>query len=198
MPAYQRLKHTLGIEAPDESLYDWPELGTALIDEKTLQWLGSDVRGVFDRKPAATIAMNAAREPGAPYIGSWGIGQVQIEPGVWFPGVSPLPEATTNADLDAYQGWPDMDDPSRYAHMGQEAADLAAANEYAIMATPWLLFPFERAMHMQGMETFFMNLALRPDFAVDLLQRCAELLQDADGACPGRAGRQCRSDQDRG
>jgi uroporphyrinogen decarboxylase len=164
----------LGIEAPDDSLYDWPELGTALIDEETLERLGSDVRGVFDRKVAANLARNQAREPGAPNIGSWGIGQVEVEPGVWFPGIHPLPEATTSAELDAYQGWPDMDDPSRYAHMKQDAAELAAANQYAIMATPWLLFPFERAIHMQGMEPFFMNLALRPDFAVDLLERCAE------------------------
>lgn len=48
MPTYQRLKKLLGIAAPDDYLYDWPELGTALVDEKTLVWLGSDVRGVWD------------------------------------------------------------------------------------------------------------------------------------------------------
>jgi uroporphyrinogen decarboxylase len=174
MPAYQRLKDHLGIEAPDDYLYDWPELGTALIDKTTLERLGSDVRGVFDRHPAANLAKNQGRDPGTPFIDSWGIGQIEIEPGVWFPGIHPLAEATTSAELDAYQGWPDMDDSSRFAHMRQDAAKLAAANQYAIMATPWLLFPFERAMHMQGMEPFFMNLALRPDFAVDLLERCAE------------------------
>ena len=82
MPAYQRLKDLLGIEAPDDSLYDWPELGTALIDETTLERLGGDVRGVFDRHPVANLAKNQARDPGAPFIDSWGIGQVEIEPGV--------------------------------------------------------------------------------------------------------------------
>lgn len=174
MPAYQRLKSLLQIEAPDDFLYDWPELGTALIDEATLVRLGSDIRGVFDRHPAANIARNKARGPGEPFVDSWGIGQVEIEPGLWFPGLHPLAEATTSAELAAYQGWPDMDDASRFAHMKGDAAQLAAASEHMIMATPWLLFPFERAMHMQGMEPFFMNLALRPDFSVDLLQRCAE------------------------
>ncbi len=174
MPAYRRLKDLLEIEAPDDFLYNWPELGTALIDETTLVKLGSDVRGVFDRHPAANLAKNQVRDPGAPFIDSWGIGQIEIDPGVWFPGIHPLAEATTSADLDAYQGWPNMDDSSRFAHMRLDGAELAAANQYAIMATPWLLFPFERAMHLQGMEAFLMNLALRPDFAVDLLQRCAE------------------------
>ena len=181
MPAYQRLKAALGIDAPDNYLYDWPELGTADLDETTMVRLGSDVRGVFDRHPAANIEQNRSRPPGDPFIDSWGIGQVEIEPGVWFPGIHPLTEATTTADLDAYQGWPDMNDPSRYDHMKDQAAKLAAANQYAIMATPWLLFPFERAIHMQGMETFFMNLAMRPDFATELLNRCADHCQTLMG-----------------
>ncbi|MFN2141780.1 MAG: uroporphyrinogen decarboxylase family protein [Candidatus Promineifilaceae bacterium] len=173
MPAYQRLKTALNIEAPDRYLYDWPELGTADLDEATLIRLGSDVRGLFDSHPAANIERNRARPPGAPFFDSWGIGQIEIEPGVWFPGIHPLAKATTTADLDAYPGWPDMDDPSRFAHMKAQAARLAAENQYAIMATPWLLFPFERAMQMQGMEPFFINLATNPDFAAELLARCA-------------------------
>jgi len=34
---YQGLKKILDIEAPDEYIYDWPELGTAKIDEKTMR-----------------------------------------------------------------------------------------------------------------------------------------------------------------
>ena len=181
MPAYQRLKAALGIQAPDHYLYDWPELGTANIDEPTMVRLGSDVRGLFDRHPAANIERNKARQPGEPFVDSWGIGQVEIEPGVWFPGIHPLAEATTTADLEAYPGWPDMDDASRFAHMKNRAARLASENQYSIMATPWLLFPFERAIHMQGMETFFLNLAMRPDFAADLLTRCAEHCQTLMG-----------------
>jgi len=43
------------------------------------------------------------------------------------------------------------------------------------MATPWLLFPLERAFAMQGMETFLGNLALNPEFAEALLRRIAGL-----------------------
>jgi uroporphyrinogen decarboxylase len=48
------------------------------------------------------------------------------------------------------------------------------------MATPWLLFPLERAFAMQGMDTFLMNLALHPEFAEALLwkiqERCKVLM----------------------
>lgn len=48
MKTYQGIKKLANINAPDEYIYQWPELGTALIDEETLQRLGSDVRGVWE------------------------------------------------------------------------------------------------------------------------------------------------------
>ena len=49
-----------------------------------------------------------------------------------------------------------------------EAAKLAEQEQYAILATPWLLFPLERAFAMQGMDNFLLNLAIYPDFARSL------------------------------
>ena len=68
-----------------------------------------------------------------------------------------------------------MDDPSRVAHVRAEARRLADEDRYAILATPWLLFPFERAIAMQGLETFLVRMALEPDFAEALLRRIAGL-----------------------
>lgn len=42
--AYRELKAHLGLDLPDRYLYDWPELGTAVIDEVALERLHSDVR----------------------------------------------------------------------------------------------------------------------------------------------------------
>jgi uroporphyrinogen decarboxylase len=139
-----------------------------------LERLGSDVRPVLDAHPAEQWREMRHRDPGTPCFDSWGIGQVELGPGDWFPHINPLADATTAAELDAH-AWPDMDDPSRVAHVRAEAARLAAENRYAIMATPWLLFPLERAMGLQGMEKLMTNMALEPDFAIDLLSRCAEL-----------------------
>ena len=173
MKPYRGIKQIAGIQAPDEYLYDWPELGTALIDEETMRRLHSDVRGVLDLEPEAVRRRNAEREPHSNFIDSWGSGQFEIEPGEWFPGVHPLEEAKSVADLDAYTHWPDMDDPTRVAHVRAAAERLAADNQYAILATPWLLFPFERAYAMQGMETFLLNMAMDADFARELMERIA-------------------------
>lgn len=180
MKPYRGLKQLSGFEAPDRYLYDWPELGSAAIDEEMMVRLGSDVRGVLDLEPAAVLERNANREPHADYINSWGSGAVEIRPGEWFPMVCPLAAATTIEEIDDYP-WPDMDDPTRVAHVRQQAADLAADGRYAIMATPWLLFPLERAFAMQGMDTFLMNLSLRPEFAEALLWKIEGLCKTLMG-----------------
>ena len=77
MGTYRRLKQLLGIDAPDRYLYDWPELGTAEVDEVTLERLGTDVRGVWDREPAWVLERNRNREPHSPYINSWGSGAIE-------------------------------------------------------------------------------------------------------------------------
>ena len=173
MQPYQGIKHIIGVEAPDKFLYQWPELGTAEVDEATMARLHSDVRGVLDLEPAATRRRNQNRRPHDDCIDSWGSGQLEVTPGYWFPGIHPLIDATTVEELENYPYWPDMNDPSRVAHVADDARRLAAQNEYAIMATPWLLFPFERAHAMQGMEAFLLNMAMYPDFARALLEKIA-------------------------
>jgi uroporphyrinogen decarboxylase len=173
MKPYQGIKRIEGIEAPDNYIYDWPELGTAEIDEETMLRLRSDVRGVLDLEAEAVRKRNRERPPHSNCFSSWGCGQMEITPGDWFPGIHPLADASTLEDLDSYTDWPDMDDPSRVAHVKEQAERLARENQYAIMATPWLLFPFERAHAMQGMDVFLMNMAGNPDFAHALLKRIA-------------------------
>ncbi len=174
MKPYREIKRLSGISAPDKYLYEWPELGTAEIDEETMVRLRSDVRGVLDIEPGHILEHNRAREPHSDYINSWGSGAMEVAPGEWFPGIHPLANASTIDDIERYAGWPDMSDPSRVAHVKETAQRLANDNRYAIVATPWLLFPFERAIAMQGMETFLMNMASDPDFARALLEKIAE------------------------
>ena len=173
MKPYQGIKRIAAIQAPDNYLYDWPELGTARIDEETMLRLHSDVRGVLDLEPDKIRQRNSEREPHSDCMDSWGGGQTETAPGDWYPGIHPIPEARTLEDLESYQGWPDMSDPSRIAHVAEQARLLAEENQFAILATPWLLFPFERAHAMQGMEAFLMNMAMDPDFARGLLEKIA-------------------------
>jgi uroporphyrinogen decarboxylase len=171
---YQGLKKLLGIESPDRYIYDWPELGTILPDESVLQRLHSDARGVLDAYPQRVYERNRNRPAHSPFVDDWGTGSSEVEPGVWFPGIHPMKEAKTLEDIEKYP-WPDMDDPTRVAHVKAEAQKLAEQNQYAIIGTPWLLFPLERAFAMQGMDTFLMNLAGNPEFAEALLKKIASL-----------------------
>jgi uroporphyrinogen decarboxylase len=173
--AYQRLKQALGMELEDRYLYDWPELGAVDPDEAVLRALGSDVRGVFDRFPKATYARNAARPPHSPYVNDWGVGSPEISPGNFYPGIHPLEKAVTIEEITRYPDWPDMSDPDRVAGAAERAAALAQKGEYAVIGSPWLLFPLERSVQMQGMQAFFINLASNPDFAVALLRHVLEL-----------------------
>ena len=173
IPAYRNLKRYLGFEAEDKYLYDWPELGTAAIDEVILERLHSDVRGVHDREPAAVRESNKMREPGSPYFNSWGVGSVEGDPGTWFPAIHPLAETHLIEDLESYP-WPDMNDPSRVANVKAEARRLAEENKYAILATPWLAFPLERAYAMQRMDRFMRNIGKYPDFTRVLLTKITE------------------------
>ncbi len=173
-PPYRGVKKLLGIESPERYIYDWPELGTVIPDEAVLERLHSDARGVLDSFPADTLTRNKNRPPHDPFIDDWGSGQREIEPGNWFPGVHPMRGATTIEEIEAYP-WPDMDDPTRVAHVREAARILMEQGQYAIIGTPWLLFPFERAHAMQGMDVFLENMALRPDFAEALLRKIAGL-----------------------
>ncbi|MDP3721857.1 MAG: hypothetical protein Q8R09_05285, partial [Anaerolineaceae bacterium] len=147
---YRGLLKMLNLDVEEKYIYDWPELGTALPDERVMQRLHSDVRGVLDRFPLEVYQRNQSRPEHTPFFDDWGGGQMEIAPEEWFPGIAPIPDATTVDVLEKYP-WPNMDDPYRVAHVRAQAKELHDANQYAIMATPWLMFPFERAFEMQGM-----------------------------------------------
>ncbi|GMV34540.1 MAG: hypothetical protein DCC59_02650 [Chloroflexi bacterium] len=180
MVAYRRLKKLLGVESPDRYIYDFPELGASLVDEEVLQRLRADVRGVWDREPQHILEKNAAREPGSMYYNSWGSGVVKAAEDSWFPHYHPLSETHSIEDLEKYP-WPDMNDPTRVAHVRAAAQKLHAENQYAIMGTPWLAFPVERAYEMQRMDRFYYNLGRHPDFAVALLQKTNEMCKTLMG-----------------
>jgi uroporphyrinogen decarboxylase len=179
-PTYRKLKQLLGIQAEEKYLYDWPELGAAALDEVVLERLHSDVRGVHDREPAWVREKNRTREPGSPYFNSWGVGSVEGDPGTWFPAIHPLADTHSIEDIERYP-WPDMNDPTRVAHVKAEAQKLADENKYAILATPWLAFPLERAFAMQRMDRFMLYLGRYPDFARALLTKIAELCKTLMG-----------------
>ncbi|MGD8731137.1 MAG: hypothetical protein PVH92_04585 [Anaerolineales bacterium] len=75
---------------------------------------------VLDRHPEPTIRSSAEREPGEPFIDSWGIGILELEHSTWFPVIHPFKDAETLGDLETYQGWPDMNDLTRVGEVADE------------------------------------------------------------------------------
>ena len=187
MAAYRRLKAAMGLETPDRYIYDWPELGTAQADEAVLERLGADLRSVLDRFPASIYESARTRAPHDPFIDDWGTGAKEIEPGTWYPGIHPLAEATSLAELESYP-WPDMSDPTRLSQVRAETSRLASDGRYAIMGCPWLLFPFERAHALQGLDRFLENMLAESEFASALLWKIEGLCKDLMGRFLDEAG----------
>ena len=187
MKAYRELKKLLGVETTDRYIYDWPELGTALPDEEVLVRLGADTRAVLDAYPARILERAKSRPPHSPFLDDWGTGNLEIEDGRWYPGIHPLASATTIDEIERYP-WPNMDDPTRVAHVKAQALALADANEHAVLGCPWLLFPFERAHAMQGMDTFLANMLVEPEFAQALLWKIESLCETLMGRFLDEAG----------
>lgn len=171
---YRGIKKILGLTGEDQYIYDWPELGTALPDEAVMERLHTDVRGILDCFPEAVYKRNKSRLAHSPFIDDWGCGQMEIGPDNWYPGIHPMAGMKSLDDIDNYP-WPDMNDPYRTSHVREEASKLHQENRYAIMGTPWLMFPFERAIGLQGMEGFLANMAMEPDFAQALLTKINQL-----------------------
>jgi uroporphyrinogen decarboxylase len=171
---YRGIKKILGLTGEDRYIYDWPELGTALPDEAVMERLHTDVRGILDRFPEEVYKRNKSRPAHSPFIDDWGCGQMEIGPDNWYPGIHPMAGMKSLDDIDNYL-WPDMNDPYRTSHVREEANKLHQENRFAIMGTPWLMFPFERAIGLQGMEGFLANMAMEPDFAQALLTKINQL-----------------------
>ena len=180
-------KARLGVQSPDRYIYDWPELGSADPDEAVLECLRGDARSVLDRFPAHVCERPRSRPPHTPFLDDWVSGSVGIAPDKWYPGVHPLAEATIPEEQERCP-WPDMVDPSRVAHVRQLARRQAEENRYAIIATPWLRLPLERAFAMQGMDRFLMNLAMHPVFSRALLEKNAAPCKRLMGHFPDELG----------
>lgn len=96
----------------------------------------------------------------------WGAGHDRAEEGYYI-RVSPL---ANRKDLDAF-AWPDPHAPDL---LNDAARTLAAHSEYFVV--PNLGFAlFERAWSLRGFEQFFMDMALDPGFAAELLDRITEI-----------------------
>jgi len=170
MQAYRRLKSFLGMNNDESFLYDWPGLSIAEPEEFVLQQLGSDGRGVLDRLPQKVYEANRERKKGTPWYDDWGVGKPN-----GFPSIHPLNGVDEIEKIETYGNWPNMNDPTRFEHIREKVTKLAEEKQFAIFGAPELIFPFERAIQLQGMETFLINMSANKEFARTLLEKILSL-----------------------
>lgn len=97
----------------------------------------------------------------------WGVGWSTETEGYW-PVVTPLSQSQALDDF----AWPDPHD----AHVLDEAQRIIAGDGGRHFIAPNFGFClFERAWSLRGFETFSIDLALRQDYAADLLERITEI-----------------------
>ena len=109
------------------------------------------------------------------FVDEWGITFRRSAEGVPYydPVGHPLAEATL-ADLDRYVG-PDVEDPSRYAGLGEIARDLHGNSGYAVCASTADTTIFDKAWMLRGMAQFLTDLLLDPPFALALLEKVTDI-----------------------
>ncbi len=181
--AYAAFTRHLGIATPVRLLSR--VFNTVQMDEAVLAPLPADTRGIYARPPATG---GARVLDDFTLVDEWGVTYRRPPGGGQYdPVVHPLAEATID-DLDRY-GWPDVEDPSRYAGLAELAADLRAGTDYAICGSSNDTVIFDRAWLLRGMQQFLEDLLADPAFALALLERVADVQYRRQAAFLRAAGR---------
>ena len=167
--AYAAFTRHLGIATPVRLLSR--VFNTVQMDEAVLARLPVDTRGIYARPPATGGARVLDEWT---LVDEWGVTYRRPPGGAQYdPIMHPLAEATIG-DLDRY-GWPDVEDPSRYAGLADLAADLRTNTDYALCGSTNDTVIFDKAWQLRGMQRFLEDLLADPDFALALLERVADV-----------------------
>jgi len=167
--AYERLKKFLGIDSPTRILDKPFQLADLSQDEKLLEKLGIDTRGVFPRPRAG---WNYKVYPDGSYEDEWGLRRRMPEGGFYYDVVyGPFWEGITPQALDKFP-FPDGKDPSRARGIKEEILDYHNRN-YGVVVNIRGGF-ITQSQLMRGFEGWFTDLILNPEPLCDLMDRALQ------------------------
>jgi uroporphyrinogen decarboxylase len=96
----------------------------------------------------------------------------------YYAGEGILKNATSVDEIDRFVRWPDLSDPRWMAGVPERAQMLYEQSDYfVVMRMVASHGPFQTACDLRGTETFLMDMALRPEFALALLERVTATLE---------------------
>ncbi|MFC1799184.1 uroporphyrinogen decarboxylase family protein [Thermodesulfobacteriota bacterium] len=138
-------------------------------DERFLEAFGIDFRRVSLRD----VPEDLISEPKGIVRDQWGIGWKKFDP-FWSPVEQPLKDATLD-DLMRYP-WPDPEDERRFKGLREEAEYKCKNTPYAIVAKqPSHVYGIlTQSIYLRGMDTFFMDLIMNKEFALELLEKVGD------------------------
>jgi len=140
--------------------------------EQIKEFFGADLRRVALRTPSSWKLVIDADDS---FINEWGIKFKRF--GHYYDIVEfPIKEPSVEI-LEKYP-WPDPTDRARYAGLEEEAKALHDAGNYAVIADMFTAGVFFHAMRMRGFEQFMGDLAMRPQFAIALMEKLVEIYEE--------------------
>lgn len=167
--AYERLKRHFGLKKETVVVDRMQQL--ARVDEEILEALGIDTIGLLPKPPDRS---QDALLPDGRWRDEWGVVR-RLQPDGYYYELdeSPLAGEITEKELDEYP-WPDPDDPGRVRGLAEEAKRLREETDYALVGHApggWI----HLSQYLRGFEDWFADLALRPRFAREFLERVCDL-----------------------
>ncbi len=174
--AYDRLIEVMGLtEEPDDT---WNNFfmqisGMKQLPENILRHFGVDVRNAI-LQPPSEPEPNAEFENGTMrFIDEWGITFAKPESSPYIDPVdNPLKGELTRERLAAFP-WPDPLQGGRFVGLKKEAKRLRDTGG-AILVEASIFGVFEWAQHLHGLESTFMDMALKPSIMEELFDRLTE------------------------
>ncbi|MHB1416601.1 MAG: uroporphyrinogen decarboxylase family protein [Chloroflexota bacterium] len=167
---HARLRQHLGLQGGEDVITD-KIMRPVLVDERILQRLDVDVRGLFIGFPSTS--RDAQLSP-TRWRDEWGV-EREMPPGSLYYDLvhSPLQGEITLQDIVNYP-WPDPDDAGRYHGLVERAKALRASTDCAIifnMASGFV----HVAQYLRGFQEWFTDLLLDPKLAVALMDAICEV-----------------------
>lgn len=167
--AYSRLKNHLGLAVNKKIRHFADE--HVIVDEEILQALHVDTYYLRMNVPKSWQRL---RLDAYTVLDEWGVPWAK-PPGSLYssPVCPPLKEAKVE-EVERY-AWPDPEEPSRFEGLRDKAQRLYENTSYALVADGTTgAGVFDMAWHLRGMEAFFSDMLLQPEFAEALLDRLTD------------------------
>ena len=165
--AYERLKAYLGIDAEAKLLSRTMQY--ARIDEEVLVRFGSDGRALIAGPAPAPLRQEKSRDV---FIDDWGAEWHRRPGSPYYHLVDSLLRDVTIDDLETYP-WPDLSHPDRFTGLADKARAVQAAGYATVVMSD--VCPFEIAGVLRGLDTWFVDLLLNPEFASALFRKLTDV-----------------------